>query len=295
MKKYIVLTAILMVFVLSIGANAYTLKEEDSKNIESIYADDFTHTVLIEFAGTSKCGYCPTAHIQLDSIYNQGNYDFMYVSMIVDENYETYDRIKELGVTGVPDVFMDGGYRNVKGAQEDEQPYINAIEASGQREVPDLSIDVNVEWKAQAIIKIIVTVTNNEENDYNGLLRVYIVEPESRYEDVRGNMVHFGVLDIPVIKPLSVSNAYTKPLGETYTFTHTWFGALHGFNDITKENLIVVASVFDTESGDAVETGVGSPTTRSNTEIKQTDTHINLFNLPIFTRIMEVIRDIIFK
>lgn len=293
MKKYIVITAILMIFVLSIGANAYVVKEEDSKDIESLSNDDFTHTVLVEFAGTTRCGYCPTAHLQLDSIHNQGIYDFQYVSMVVDQNYETYDRIKELGVTGVPHVFMDGGYRNLKGAQEDEQPYINAIETSGQREVPDLSIDVDVEWKAQAVIKITVTVTNNEENDYNGLLRVYIVEPESRWEDIKGNMIHYGVLDIPVIKPLSVSRVYAKTLGEMYTFTHTWFGALHGFNDVTKDNLIVVASVFDKQSGDAVETGVGSPTTSTNTEINHTESKINLFKIPIFTKILQVIRNII--
>jgi glutaredoxin len=254
MKKYISFGIIFLIVVLSIGIDARITNFNISKINASYEYDEYTHDVLVEFVATSKCGYCPTANSQLDAVYNLGEYDFFYITLVADENYGIYDRIKELGVSGVPDVFFDGGYRNVRGAQEDEQAYINALEASGVRSVPDISLDVKVEWKAQAVLTITVTVLNNEDEEFNGFLRVYIVEPESRWKDVKGDIIGFGVLDIPIEKPLSVAKSFSKSLGETYTFKRTWFGSLFGFGDISADNIMVVASLFDKSTDYAVQT-----------------------------------------
>ena len=52
--------------------------------------------------------------------------------MIYDQNTKVYARVAELGVSAVPHVFFDGGYRDMLGAQTDEQPYQNAITQSGE-------------------------------------------------------------------------------------------------------------------------------------------------------------------
>ena len=226
--------------------------------------EDFTHTVLAEYATTTTCGYCPIASSQLYSIYNSGDYDFYYVTLVADANYKTYGRVRELGVTSIPDVYFDGGYKNELGAQPDEQPYRTAIVQCGERSVPDIDIDVGVEWKGGGTLKITVNVQNNEPEEYNGHLRVYIVEEESRWNDADGDPYHFGALDIPIDGSLAVP--YTQPgiLADTYTFTKTWFGALHGFGDITQDNIMVIASVFDADSDHAVETASAVPTSSSS-------------------------------
>lgn len=109
--------------------------------------------------------------------------------------------------------------------------------------------------------------------------------------DIMPTNLDFSNKKYPIEKPLSVSKAYTKTLGNAYTFTHTWFGVIHGFSDITKDNIIVVATVFDKESKNAVQTGIGSPQSNSNTEIKQIINHNDLFNRPILMKIVELIKE----
>jgi len=262
MKKYIVSIVIASILLLpTVGASNLLTSSKIEREIPSnILKDDFTHSVFIECATTTICGYCPTASSQLYSIYDSEDYDFYYVSLVADVNYKIYDRVKELGVSGVPDVYFDGGYQNIIGKQDDEQPYRNAIQQCGNRDVRDIDVDVNVQWKGNAILKISVTVQNNEPEDYNGYLRVYIVEIESRWNDASGNPYHFGVLYIPIEKSLAMPRAQVKPLGDSYTFTRTWIGALYGFGDVTQDNVMVIASVFDPDSDYAVETAADTPT-----------------------------------
>jgi glutaredoxin len=274
MKKYVMICiVVLMMLVPMAGAsNLLSTNKIEIKTPVSTNAEEFTHNVFVEYATTTTCGYCPTASSQLYSIYNSGDYDFYYVSLVANMNTKAYNRVKELGVTGVPDVYFDGEYKHVLGAQDDEQPYRNAIVQCGERAVPNIDIDANVEWKGGGTLKITVNVLNNEPTDYNGHLRVYVVEKESRWDDNGGNPYHFGVLDIPIDRSLSLisqpqQQGSPSPLGDTYTFRKTWFGALYGFGDITQNNILVVASVFDPDSGYAVQTAAAEPTSGGGSSV----------------------------
>lgn len=230
----------------------------------TINYQNFSHTVLAEYATTTTCGYCPTASSQLYSIYNSGDYDFYYVSLVADANTKIYGRVKELGVTGVPDVYFDGKYKNVLGAQPDEGNYRTAIELCGERSVPDLDVSVQVDWKGGGTLKISVTVQNNEAEDYDGRLRVYIVEKESRWNDASAHPYHYACLYIPIDKSLAVPRHDVQVLGETYTFSKTWIGGLYGFGDISQDNILVIASVFDSTTDYAVATGAAEPVAQNN-------------------------------
>jgi len=267
MKKYVILGIVFLIVLTPLAAASSNVMNAVKNGVKQagVSQEDFTHTVLAEYGTTTTCPYCVTASGQLYSIYNSGDLDFYYVSLVYDQgNINVRNRLKELGVTSIPDVYFDGGYRRLLGAQTDEQPYRNAITQCGLRSVPDIDVDVNVEWKGGGTLKITVNVVNNEPEDYNGHLRVYIAEKESRWDDYGGNPYHFGVLDIPIDRSLSLAQSQQQgspsPLGDTYTFRKTWFGGLYGFSDITKENIVVIASVFDPDSGDAVETAAAEPT-----------------------------------
>ena len=204
-------------------------KEEHSIN------QDFTHSVMVEYGTLTTCPPCVTANAQLYSIYQSGDLDFKYVTMVWDRgNLRVRDRLSELSINNVPDVYFDGEYTHVLGGQTSEQVYRNAITQAGERSVPDLDISVDVNWVGGGIIKFSVVVNNNEPDSYNGILRTYVVEKESRWNDNGGNPYHFAVLDIPIDKSVNVASKQVKPIGETYTFEKTWLGTLWGFGDIQK-------------------------------------------------------------
>ncbi len=76
---------------------------------------------------------------------------------------------------------------------------------------------------------------------YQGHLRVYIVEPTSRWNDYSNKPYHFGLLDFAFNDKLSI------PYGETYNTTLTWDPNAEGYSGITEDNLMVIAVLFNPE------------------------------------------------
>ncbi|MBU0496811.1 MAG: glutaredoxin [Candidatus Thermoplasmatota archaeon] len=261
-NRYVILGLITLLLTLPLTTATITTQQATRQTIhpQPINNLEFTHTVFAEYATTTTCPYCPAASSQLFGIYDSGDYPFYYVSLVADKNSKIYPRVQELGVSVVPVVFFDGKYNTILGKQDDDTVYRNVIETAGQRTVPDLDINIDVKWQGPAILKISVTVTNNEAEEYNGHLRVYIVEPEARWDDAMGDPYHFGLLHIPIDKALAVPKSHPQMLADTYTFSRTWIGALHGFGDITKENTMVIATVFDAQTDKAVECSAALPT-----------------------------------
>jgi hypothetical protein len=263
LRKYLASIIVLLILVVPIaGASSIvSVNNYEEEKINNYSNQNFTHTVFVEYGTTTTCPYCVTASGQLYSIYSSGDLDFHYVSMVWDEcNSNVRNRINELSISSIPDVYFDGKYKHLLGAQSTEKPYKNAINFSGLRSVPDIDIDVSVQWMGGGTLKITVNVLNNELEKYNGKLRVYIAEKVSRWNDNGGNPYHYAVIDIPIAKNLKVlPRNHPRPLADTSTFEKTWFGALYGFNDITKENIVVIASVFDVNTDYVVETASAEP------------------------------------
>jgi len=272
MKKIIILSVMVLIFFMPLtGAVNISTNIEKEKNLtnKNIFNEDFTHTVLAEYISKSTCPYCPQASSQLYSIYNSDDYDFYYLTIITDKLAELsllaqsniMNRIRDLGVKYVPDVYFDGGYKHEQGAQPNSDQYISDIVQCGGRDTPDIDLNLEVEWKSKGAIKINVNVQNNEPEEYNGRLMVYITEIESQWTDAQNDQYHFAVLDIPLDKSLALVKKNSKakiesqiqPLAKTYTFTKWWFG------DITQDNTRVIATVLDKETGYAVQTASATP------------------------------------
>ena len=252
-----------MLMIPVVSATDISIEKKSEKT--STLRQDFTHTVFVEYGSMTTCPPCITASAQLYSIYNSEDLDFNYVTLLWDEgNYNVRGRLLELGVVAVPDVYFDGGYKRVEGPQTNVTPYRSAITNSGERDVPDIDIDVDVTWLGGGKLKIGVTVINNDVEEFNGRIRTYIVEKESRWDDYGGNPYHYVALYIPIDKTLAVVKSRARRLGDTYTISKTWWGSLYGFGDIKQENIVVIAALFEKDTKYVVQTASAEPTTTSS-------------------------------
>lgn len=288
MKKYIIVGILAFILIMPIAGSSINTKqyEPSRESLNKIEKQNFTHTVMTEYATLTTCPPCVTASSQLYSIYSSGDLDFYYVTLVGDEgSLNIRSRLGELGVTNVPDVYFDGGYRKILGRQTDEIPYRTAISQSGVRVVPDIDMNIDVKWLGGGNLKITITVINNEAEKFNGHLRTYVVEKESRWNDYGGKPYHYAAIGVPLDKSVSIIKSHSTPIGDTYTFKKTWYGSLYGFGDITKDNIIVIAAVYDQESDHAVQAAAAEPTSSNR----------NLFDLLLFRPLWIFLKTLIDK
>lgn len=91
------------------------------------------------------------------------------------------------------------------------------------------------------------TATNNKEvvksdsnnRAYNGHLRVYVVEPVSRWNNYDDEPYHFAFLDFAIDEELSIA------FQDTFTKQVTWNAEDAGYSDVTENNIMVIAAVFN--------------------------------------------------
>ena len=242
---------------------------------------EFTHTVLGEYATATWCGYCKYAHAALKNIYNHGWYPFYYVSLVDDKNTHAAERVDELQVTGFPTVVWDGGYKRDVGAgsqQSAQEKYNASIKACGNRTVSDIDITLEIQWLepknpvptdgstdvdiytdlswTDAAMRINITVKNNEQSSYQGHLRVYVTEITSSmgWQDTGGHLYTFPFLDYAFNGDISIS------ADSSWSTSVVWDGKAHSdghghdFSEITQDNIMVIASIFNSGSGYVDET-----------------------------------------
>ena len=80
---------------------------------------------------------------------------------------------------------------------------------------------------------------NTDSIAYNGYLRVYIVEPVSRWNNYDNEPYHYGFLDF------AFNDIISLDYQDTYQDTITWNPSQEGFSDIEEENIMVMAAVFN--------------------------------------------------
>ena len=131
----------------AIAQNSYNEKNKiekiEYKNIGE-KGNIYTHTVLGEFGTATWCGFCKYAHAALKNIYSGSWHPFYYISLVCDVNTHASQRASsELGLTGYPTVYFDGGYRTNVGAGSEEaaqSAYNISIVDCGIRDVSDVKI-----------------------------------------------------------------------------------------------------------------------------------------------------------
>lgn len=93
-----------------------------------------------------------------------------------------------------------------------------------------------------------INVKNNETlrsepsfpiTSYGGQLRVYVVEPVSRWDDYDGNPYHYGFLDLAIDEILSIE------YNDSYNKQVTWDAQQAGYDNVEEENIMVIAAIFN--------------------------------------------------
>ena len=250
MKKILPIV-IIAIFILSgFGASALNndIKENNSNTIEyqqqPVKGRDFTHTVLLEFGTTSSCTYCPAVRGYLNEIYSSNDYDFYYVTLNGDKDPLANARYWEIPKSSgsVPQVFFDGGFQTLIGDYHSTSPYINYINNCGSRSVADIDLEVSVVWLGSATMEVTVNATNNETSSYSGHLHAYVTEIESRWYDHSYHKYDFSMIGYAFNKNINID------ADSTWSETVTWNGGSHGYSDIKEDNIMIIASVFDSSS-----------------------------------------------
>jgi len=245
--KAIIAFAVALAFIMPVAAFANNEKpvNDELNNIIDNESLDFTHTIFAEFGTYCTCGYCKYAHAALKKIYASGDYPFYYVTLLRDKVPKAYARLKnDYNIRGYPTVFFDGGYKvSVGGGVGNEAKYRSIITSCGNRAVYDVDINLKVTWLGDTEMKINVSVDNIEANTYDGTIRVYITEIISSmgWFDTGGYLYTFPFLDWAFNEEISI------PGGGTWSSSTTWDGSAHGYYTLSKDNILVIAAVFNDE------------------------------------------------
>jgi len=260
-------------------------KIENEKNRDG--GIQYTHTILGEFGTATWCPYCVYADAALSNLYLGQWHPFYYISMVCDVNTNAYQRaVSELGLTGYPTVYFDGGYTQNVGAgsvESAQAAYNLSIENCAEREVADVDIDLDVTWNGNAEMYIEVYVDNNEESSYSGHIRVYVTElvTSMGWNNNDDIPYKYPFLDYAFNEDISVS------AGGVWSDSITWDGHDYDngygddFSSISYGNIMIIGAVFDDNDyvDDVTGYRVGNnapPDTPSNPDPEDGDTDIIL-------------------
>jgi hypothetical protein len=286
MKEKIVAILVCML-MLSTVAGAFSVNTSTKSSTSESPNLAYSHDILGEFFTLTTCVYCKYAHRALHYLYqNKTKWDlpFYYMTFVSDVNKHAAQRKDELGVQGTPNVIWDSGYRqdySATGVEEEMARYNTSIITCGNRNVNDIDLDLNVEWLGAVNIgpedgetgvpveqimnwtisemNIDVEVTSHETGQYNGRLLVYVTEVNSTFwDDKFGDPYTFALLDYAWDEDISLSGA-----GSTWDDSVGWDGYDHQtgygeyFKNITQDNIMVIASIFDADNNEYADETTG--------------------------------------
>ncbi|MCD6512068.1 MAG: hypothetical protein J7K61_00490 [Thermoplasmata archaeon] len=198
-------------------------------------------SVILEVASNSSDEGSARVNEELFALYNSRR-DFVYVTMIEDKNEFAHNRIKnDYNFNSYPEIFFNGGYEISTGSNVSD--ISNKIDKCSKLS-SNIDINVNATWiecPCQRGLFITTTIKNARNTEYNGILRIYIAEYNSRYDDCNAMQYHFGFLEFAYTGNISIA-----PHDEVL-IPVSWDSKIN-FPDIDQDdvnNLAVIAAVFN--------------------------------------------------
>ena len=205
--------------------------------------EELNHTVFIEEATGETCVYCPGVSELVHDLYNSGEYNFQYVSMVVEHEKANKRLQDDYNNVGQPTLYIDGGFKVILGGGKEKEDvdaskFTEAIRTAEQRSVPAIKVTVETDYEnGSGEFVTNVVVKSYEEGTYNGTLKVYLAEIISRWNYKNGKPIYHGFIDFIINEEISVE------AGEEISKSEKW-----DLSGLDPENLIVAAVVFSSKS-----------------------------------------------
>lgn len=217
-------------------------EEEDGDDNETDGDDtlDFTHTVFIEEGTGTNCYYCTFVADILHELSESEDLDFEYISLVEDKNSDAYDRLwVEYNLFGLPTVYIDGGYDVTVGGGVEKSVFEEKILEAMTRDVPEMKVTVNSTFdNTSNNLSTVVTILNNENQAYNGRLRIYLAEIISPWPDY-GNRPYRNAF---------IGYLYNKDISVEANGNITISADQINISNLDPENLKIFAVVFSSKS-----------------------------------------------
>ncbi len=197
------------------------------------------HTVLVEDGTWTECKNCPEVAKAIHDLYESGDYNFYYISMIDDQALASTHLKDDYNVLGFPTVFIDGGYQVILGSSNIESVLKEKISAAKSRDTPALHLGITATLTEDQI-KIHVFVENYETKTYTGRLKVYLTQIISSLNDYEGNPYRFGFLDYIINEEITIDARGSTYKDKTLEAT-----------SVDPDNLMIIATIFNPEGKQA--------------------------------------------
>ena len=306
--KVKIITILICTLMLSTFATAFSSEKTqiEPPNNETTNRD-YSHNILGEYFTMTTCVPCKYAHAALKDLYKNDYHPFYYITYVYNKNSHSKQRKTELGISASPTVAWDGGYDSDIGgtSNETEKTRFNeSIIECGNRNVKDIDLNLNVEWLGAvnnepedgetgvpieqkmkwtiSEMDIDVEIVNHETSQYNGHLHVQVTEINSSwYVDKWGLPYTFE------FKDYAYNSDVTINAGDSWDQTINWDGTEHDdgedppnyFDDLTQDNVMVIASAFDKDNEKYVDE-VAGVVAGFDTDPKRFDLYFGNINPP---------------
>lgn len=201
------------------------------------------HNVFIEEGTATWCPNCPEIAEILHELYESVDYPLYYVSLVDDKNSKARSRLNNhYNIYGYPTTYIDGGYDVIMGTK-DKSVLRNRISKAAERPVPSVKINLTAVWNtSKKQIQTETILTNEEQETYQGNLKIYVTEIISRWQQYNGKPYHFSFLDYITDQKVSISNT------ESISISEKWSASILGDNSLDPENIMIIAVLFNEES-----------------------------------------------
>ena len=226
-KKLIIASIILMFIISSFSAvtgmsliKNIKIEKNEYKNtalISSVFCEFITNSYNIKGIETAKL---------IQNIYTSNDYNFNYITILSDVNNIASDGlVGYYNIVGYPTCIFQGGYTTLYNENPDENIYNEEIVDSQNKYNYNIKIDLERTWFADccsAKAFFTITVTNNEASIYNGILKLYVSEIDSRYNYTYDNTVesfNYVLIDIPIEQKITI------PPYSNITIEKTWIAS----------------------------------------------------------------------
>lgn len=91
------------------------------------------------------------------------------------------------------------------------------------------------------VVSVIVLSPYSAIADFDGKVMIYVVEPISRWQDANLDNYSYGFLDF------AIDASFSLPDKDMYSQTVIWDANAAGFENVTVDNIMVIAAVFENE------------------------------------------------